>query len=206
MPDIFQNYTACILDLDNTLYPEIQYLQAAWQEMGKFISEKSDISAEEIAADLEQDFIHSGRENLLNRFILKYKLEESLLPELLKILRLVQVPGGLFLYPEYAGWKKNIQVHPCQIFVVTNGNISQQQNKIRQIHWNNVIVKEFIYANSFMYNKPSPEAFLFVADKYNLKESEILCVGDSETDAQAAEAAGMNFMYADIFREKLIHG
>lgn len=55
------------------------------------------------------------------------------------------------------------------------------------------IFKDVLGPNHFP-GKPNPESSLYLCNKYNLKPSEVIYVGDSETDIKTAQNAGMNII------------
>jgi FMN phosphatase YigB (HAD superfamily) len=194
-------YQYFIFDLDNTLYPEIQYLQAAWLEIGNWLQVwKPEYSPKCIAEWLSQDFHTQGRTQLLNRFIQHFDLEAEDLNYLLDILRTVQVPGGILLFPDIQTWLKSEIIQGKSIFIITNGNPVQQKNKFEQLQRYNLPIKEFLMANTIL-PKPDPAAFLHILHKHRLNPTNGISIGDSVEDRQASEAAGIAFMPVEEFRE-----
>ena len=63
----FQNYDVILFDLDDTLYPEIDYLKVAFKAIGKELEDKYALNAIEIEAYLINTFIKNGRQNLFNK-------------------------------------------------------------------------------------------------------------------------------------------
>jgi histidinol-phosphate phosphatase family protein len=58
---------------------------------------------------------------------------------------------------------------------------------------------EMAYRRDCPQRKPAPGALLDALSRYQARPQECLCVGDQETDRQAAEAAGIPFVPADEF-------
>lgn len=196
-------YQTFILDLDNTLYDEKHYLYPAYNAISQLAHSHNSETPELLYAIwLQQNFRKTGRQGLLDRLIESFKLDSGLLPEMLTILRNVEIKGGINLYPEIYAIPIRFELFQIQYFVLTNGNKIQQQNKIKQINWENIQITEFVFASDFE-PKPSAEAFSYISSKYNLDAKTILSIGDSETDKIASEKAGIDFMWIDQFKSFL---
>ena len=82
----------------------------------------------------------------------------------------------------------------CKVYILTNGNREQQQNKIESLDIQEILSKiEVIYANEYV---PKPSACgidKIVIENEVEKESVIMC-GDSEVDYLAAKNAGIDFI------------
>ncbi len=196
-------YSAIIFDLDNTLYAEKDYLNAAYSAIGKWIfSQSHNQSAILYSIWLQQNFIKNDRQGLFNRFLEQFELSDELLPGMLKILRTVQLKKQLNLYPELYALPEKISRSDIKYFIVTNGNPEQQLNKIRQINWDRLLITECILAANSN-PKPAPDSLVGICTNYKYLPSEVLFVGDAPTDKMAADAAGIDFMDAIHFREIL---
>ena len=88
------------------------------------------------------------------------------------------------------------------VFVITNGNIIQQKNKVRNIEWN--LLDEsliFVYANEFK-KKPSNKCFNYIKKKYLLSKDSTIMIGDSLIDKKFAKNSGISFMFINEFINK----
>ena len=82
-----------------------------------------------------------------------------------------------------------------QIFIVTNGNVIQQKNKIKNIEFGGLLDHiQVIYADEIK-PKPDPEAFFYLQKKYRVSPERIVMIGDSTTDESFAAAAGIDFIH-----------
>lgn len=199
MLSLFQNYDYLIFDLDDTLYPEIQYLDGAYKSIANFIAKNTNISSEKIYNYLTLQFSESGRHLLFDRLLSNFNINSAILPEMLKILRTFKPKKEILLY------SKIYKILPALIskskytFVVTNGNVEQQKNKVKNINWKNLNENLiFIYANT-LNKKPSPESFNFIKKKYFINPTKTIMVGDSYTDKEFAENCKINFLHTKEF-------
>lgn len=189
-----RQYHSLILDLDNTLYDERNYLVPAYAAMARWINTQfpniSEITAQ---AWLLDEYNHNRKNKLLSRWLEFLQLPESLLPDLLTILRNIQLPQKIRLFTQYYQPNCLLFHHPFNLFIITNGNPVQQRNKIRQIDFGNLNIKEIIYANEIE-PKPGPGAIQYLIRHYQLDPSKVLSIGDQDTDKMASHAAGLDYL------------
>lgn len=189
----FNNYNCYIFDLDNTLYDENSYLFSAYEEMALNLSLKYDIDAIIVKNFLVETFLVSGRLKLFNNLINSFKLPQSVLPDLLNILRNHKMINQISLFPELEVLIRKLIIENKSIFILTNGNVQQQKNKINQIDWKGIKKLKFVFANELV-PKPSPEGVLFILKESNCKRDKVLFIGDSIVDEQCAHAANIDFL------------
>jgi FMN phosphatase YigB (HAD superfamily) len=185
-----KKYSQIILDLDNTLIYEKDYLYSAYQ----IISEKlgqNEIESQRMFLYLKNNFELGHRANLFNSFIITYNLSPLVLQYMLEELRNVNVAGGLNLTKEGKCILHFIKKLKKEYIIITNGNPIQQANKMRQINWDNHLQpSKVVFANEYK-PKPSPEVFFMLS---NLNSSEkVLYIGDSEVDREFALNSGIDF-------------
>ncbi len=189
----FLNFECCIFDLDDTLYSEKYYLFSAYKVIGKFVYSKYDLNEDLVVNYLISEFKKKGRNKLFNYLISEFKLEESDLKIFLEILRNHKMNNKLFLFNEMEKLLSYLNYHGIPIFLLTNGNVEQQKNKIDQINWNGIKFKEFIFAN-LLIPKPSPESLKYIINKYNFSSKNMIFIGDSIIDKQCAKYANVPFV------------
>ena len=217
----FQNYNAIIFDLDDTLYPEIEYLKPAFKAISEAIEAEYTVNALEIEHFLIKTFENEGRSMLFNKcfnhFIKteneaenKAKNEQNTegvyfenmsIHSYLQILRTVKIPNKIALFPYVYRLIPQLIAEEKQIFVLTNGNPTQQRNKIAHLDWQNLDAQmTFVFANEFA-PKPSPRVFNdFLEPNFHLKTKKTLFIGDAETDAEFSQNVGFDFLHVDYLR------
>jgi HAD superfamily hydrolase (TIGR01549 family) len=173
-----------LFDLDNTLIEEDEYLFEAYAAIAKVY--KFDVN------EMIEVYLNEGREWLFDKMIGRHGGEKK---EYLRILRTVRLPEKLQIYPDMLQLMKSIINGRNRIFVVTNGNLTQQVNKVRQTDWQGLKIT-FIYA-SIIFPKPDKRLFDYMKKKYDLRESDTVMIGDSETDRQFSINSNIKF-YACI--------
>ena len=82
------------------------------------------------------------------------------------------------------------------LFILTNGNVTQQKNKISSL--NIPFKKEIkVYYSSSMgeeFEKPNPFFLLKILNDNNFCKEQVIYIGDSEIDEKTASAAGVTFV------------
>lgn len=190
--DIF-NYKGYIFDLDDTLYSEKQYLFSAYEEIANNISTSNGLDANQIKMFLIENFIKNGRKNLFDNLINKFNLAQNSMNEILHVLRNHKTTPKIKLYPEMEELIKKLIVNNKSIYILTNGNVVQQKNKINQIDWSEIAGLKFVFANE-LNPKPSPESAFYIIQDSSIGSRDILFIGDSEVDRECAMQAGIDFM------------
>ena len=191
--NLFDSYQVIIFDLDNTLYDESVYLFSAYNDIGKFIEKQVGGYSGEYVSFLVTSFKKYGHHGLfdmlLSHFGFKTKIEMN---DLLFLLRHTKVV--LKVYDEMKMVLEYLLNRKCKVYILTNGNREQQQNKIESLDIQEILSKiEVIYANEYV---PKPSACCIdkiVIENEVEKESVIMC-GDSEVDYLAAKNAGIDFI------------
>jgi phosphoglycolate phosphatase-like HAD superfamily hydrolase len=221
--NIFQNYKVVLFDLDDTLYQEIEYLKAAFHAIGQFFEKEYALNALQIEDFLITIFTKQGRKNLFNQCFKHFELEinakkrkstdlfrdhrkgalvENIFVEqCLNILRTVELREKIRFYPFVYEVIPKLLKQGKQIFIITNGNVLQQENKLKHLEWNGMDVSiTVVFANQFA-PKPSPKVFTdFLEPNFNLKNKSILFVGNAETDAEFSSNIGVDFLHVDYFK------
>ena len=194
-----QQYKFFIFDLDNTLYPEMSYLSEAYYNIGLYLGEKESVNPKEIHKYLLEKFIDDGRESLFDSMLSNFNLSNIFLEDLLRILRTFTPKKKIDLFPKIYEILPQIIKNSNKVFVLTNGNVIQQKNKVRNINWRfNDKHLVFIYANEYK-QKPAIDSFNFIKKKYDIKNELTIMVGDSAIDKTFADNCNIRFMFIDDF-------
>jgi len=199
MKSLTTNYDYFLFDLDDTLYPEIEYLKGAYKRIAKFLSNKTNIKHEVISSFLINRFENEGRELLFDSMFDYFKIDFKYLTNILEIMRTYTPDSKLSLYPNIYEKLPLILKEATQVFVVTNGNVIQQKNKVRNIDWKLLDEKiTFIYANEYK-KKPSVDSFNVIKREFTIQENSTIMIGDSHFDKKYAENCKIDFMFVEKF-------
>lgn len=196
---LYKNYisskSAFIFDLDNTLYPEKDYLYQIYYMIGQFIEYQETFDHDKITKFLIDEFEQNGRKNLFNKLIERFGLSEEYMENFLRLMRTGRLPLRLMLYKEIEILLNELVDLDKKIFILTNGNPEQQYNKIIQIDWNGLQQYIKCYFANEINPKPAPDAMLKIIEEHELNKEEIIFIGDSVEDEECAKAAGVEFCY-----------
>ena len=196
---LINKYEYFLFDLDDTLYPEIKYLDEAYRNIGKFLEKKTKIEPKSVYNFLMSNFIENGRINLFNNMFSFFDIDIKYLESVLNIMRTYQSQNKIFLYKNIYKSLPFIINNSKLVFVVTNGNVIQQNNKVKNIEWKSLEKKiVFVYANEHK-KKPSSKSFCFIKEKYKIEEEFTLMIGDSIVDKEYAENCKIDFMHIKEF-------
>lgn len=196
---LYKNYIstkqAFIFDLDNTLYPEKDYLYQIYYMIGQFIEYQETFDHDKITKFLIDEFEQNGRKNLFNKLIERFGLSEEYMENFLRLMRTGRLPLRLMLYKEIEILLNELVDLDKKIFILTNGNPEQQYNKIIQIDWNGLQQYIKCYFANEIKPKPAPDAMLKIIEEHELNKDEIIFIGDSVEDEECAKVAGVEFCY-----------
>ena len=200
-----EEFSLVIFDLDNTLYPENEFLFPAYKAIARLVSDKDGVNAADAENFLINNFLKEGRRNLFDRFISEFGLKNSGLNDFLKTLRSHKSETKIKLTPQLSKILEACIEKNIKVAVVTNGNPEQQRNKIDSIEWKGMLPELFIVYADETERKPSPKPLQIVLKKFETSGVNALFIGDDKVDESAANAAGIRFLHAQS-ADKLILG
>ena len=191
----FPDYQMMVLDLDNTIIREMDYLNGAYKQIASLLSEGAKYTTSHIYSRLLCRFTKYGRKMIFDRVCSDLELNASrYIPKCLEILRTVDLLEPLKLedwVPPSLDFRHFNGLHST---VLTNGNPTQQMNKYKQIDWQQIPIPFLCLANNLR-PKPFPDGIFWIMDLFDVTASEIIFVGDSEVDRKAAAKAGTSFIH-----------
>ena len=191
------DFDTFLIDLDDTLYDEKNYLFEAYERIGVFISSKLNLENEVISDFLKETFIKEGRGNLFDKLFNNYKIKHDLRDEMLEIMRSLSLKNKIQLFPEAYVLLEHLKENSKKIILVTNGNVKQQENKVNNINWRGLRnYFDVIYAKNFG-SKPNSSVFDLAIEKFNLLNQRVLMIGDSKVDSEFAKNCSIEFIHRD---------
>lgn len=194
---LLEHKKAFVFDLDNTLYPEKDYLYQVYYMVGQFIEYQETFDHQIITKYLINEFENNGRAHVFDKLIEKFNLKKEYVDNCIRLLRTARLPLKLLLFKE-AEWMLNKLVeHKKQIFILTNGTTDQQYNKITQIEWNGLQKHIICYYANEIVPKPAPDGLLKIMEEHQLNTEDMVFIGDADIDENCAKAAGVEFVYIE---------
>ncbi|WP_165784604.1 HAD family hydrolase [Solitalea longa] len=191
---LINDFDVFVFDLDDTLYPEIEYLKYAYAEIADYVSQKYQLNRDSINTFLIDTFLTEGRVKLFDKLIKTYFLDQDDVVSFLEILRNVSINNIIEPFPLIIDLLRTLKERNKLVFILTNGNPVQQKNKIESINWHDL--NSFftpIYAN-LLAPKPSPIGLFEILKLSSAVSEKIIFIGDSEVDRLSAYNAQMAFL------------
>jgi len=189
------NLSLFIFDLDNTIYKEEDYLFQAYkaiaEECAGSLPSRTRKALYTILKDL---YLQQGCEKLFDKFLDVVGLNKSYLPVCLKILRSFKPGKPLEIDKKVKKILISLNSRSKRIFILTNGNVDQQRNKIRHIKWDGLDNKiVFVFADEIE-PKPSPAGIIYILKSTGTAKDNAIMIGDSEIDLKCASNGGIKFI------------
>ena len=172
-----------IFDLEDTLYPEKQFLFLAY----KNISENATGHQDGIYNFLKKTYLTYGRKNIFDKLEEKFTDTGLTVNKCLELLRSTVCPQCFDHYSWVISFIRIAQV--SELKIITNGNVQQQMNKVNSINWA-VDKKEIVYAELFE-PKPSTSSFYKLSRWQDFMDP--IYVGDSQSDKKFSENLKIEF-------------
>lgn len=191
----FQNFSLYIFDLDNTIYKEEDYLFQAYKAIAaKFAEILPDQSKNELFRILKDLYLKEGREKLFDKFLKIVCLDNSYLPDCLKILRSFVPEKPIEINKKVKKVLTSLKRLGKSVFILTNGNIVQQKNKIKHIRWDGLDKQiGFVFANEIE-PKPSPAGVFHILKITGIQVEKTILIGDSDIDQACAQNSGIQYL------------
>ncbi len=188
---------AFVFDLDNTIYPEKDYLYQIYYMIGQFIEYQETYDHEKVTKFLIDEFESVGRHNLFDKLIERFNLKEEYKENFLRLMRTGRLPLKLLMFKEVEELMNLLVDEKKYIFILTNGHPEQQYNKITQLEWKGLQKHIKCYFANEIKPKPAPDAMLKLMEEHNLIAEDVVFIGDADIDENCAKAAGVDFCHVE---------
>ena len=198
-----KSYKALVLDLDNTIYPEKDYLFQVYYLIGEFVEFQEAVPHDQVTKFLVDEFMAKGRDRIFDKMIAHFNLSETYLENCFRLLRTAKLPLPLLIFEDMLLRLQEASEAGLRLFVLTNGNPEQQLNKIKHLEWHGLDQHIKCYFCNEIAPKPAPDAMLKLLADHQLAPSEVLFLGDANIDEDCAKAAGVDFErvnFVDVIR------
>ncbi len=166
-----------VFDLDDTLYPEITFVESGFKEVAQWLDNEFGLNKNEAFKQMLQLLEEKGRGEIFNDVLKKHNLfSKQLLKKCIQKYRL-HYPE-IKLYPEAKSCLERLRNFP--LYVVTDGHKIVQSNKVKALQLNKYVKHVYItYRYGIKRSKPSPYCFELIAKKENAPFDEIAYVADN---------------------------
>lgn len=180
-------HRSVIFDLDNTLYDEHTFLFNGYRRVVQYVALLTGLDSQEGYKFLRRTYMTEGRVGLFDKFIRQFRLQSPVTRDCIldQLRNLSGVRLSCFSYC--------LEFFPraSKVFVITNGNLSQQKAKCQSLgllSLNKDLV--IVYAAEHK-PKPGDAAYNWLSSHYELVDP--VYIGDDDSDAEFASRCGMTF-------------
>lgn len=169
---------AVVFDLDDTLYPEYNYVLSGFEAVGKEVEKLYGLKN---ATAKMTELFNADKQNVFNRLLdgfgIVYGKTDIL--HLAEIYRM-HFPN-IALSQEVKDTLVKLKQSGFMAGIITDGRPEQQKLKIKALGLKNLIDKIIITdeLGGVEYRKPCPKAFIEMSEKFNVSFEEMVYVGDN---------------------------
>lgn len=186
---------AILFDLDDTLYPEIEYVKSGFRVVAKFISQYG-ANEDAVFAQMLDDLAQNGRGKIFDRILEKFALKNRLSVQTLVFMYRTHIPE-ISLPKESESFLDRLFSIGITLGIVTDGATIVQRHKICALgleKWCKIMLCTDVLGKEFW--KPSPVPFMVALNLLNLEPKESIYVGnDPKKDFLGANQIGMQTIW-----------
>lgn len=169
---------AVVFDLDDTLYPEIDYVKSGFSEVGKQLEKRFGIKS---AYQKLFDFFRIDKNDVYGRLLrdCKISFNESDIDDLIEIYRTHK--PKLTLSCEVKETLSTLSLKGLKLGIITDGRPHQQWAKIQALDLDKLVDKIIVTdeLGGIEFRKPNPIAFEKMCIEFNIQPSDMVYVGDN---------------------------
>lgn len=186
-----RKFKAVIFDLDDTLYPEIDYVKSGFEVVSKYISKKINKDSDQVFNKLLKLF-EEDRKNVFNRLLEQYDIGQELVKECIKLYR--NHYPDIKLNEVIRGLLQLLKENKFKIGIITDGRPEGQWNKIKALglekYCDYIIVTDEL--GGIEYRKPCEIPYKKMLQELGIQAKEAIYVGDNPAkDFITANKLGM---------------
>ncbi len=170
-----------IFDLDDTLYPEKDYVFSGFEVISNFLQKKYHLDAKNSLQFLQSNFEANGRDKIFDLLLSTIMPEQQKNEQLAVIKEMVEIyrnhSPNIDLNIETIDLLNEIKCSGWKMSIVTDGLPLMQKNKIQSLGLDSFF-DTIIYCWEYKCPKPSPIGFKIASEKMNIDIENCLIVGD----------------------------
>jgi FMN phosphatase YigB (HAD superfamily) len=192
----FESYNtkkAFVLGFDNVIYPEKDYLLQVYYLFSEFMAYSEQLDSSKIISFMQAEFAVSGADQIFEKTADAFNIPPKYKENFLLLHENARLPLKLLMYQQVLAFLQEVVVNRKEIILLINGNPAQQLNKIKQLEWHGLEQYLRVYfADEFA--SIGSEALEFIKQQHNLKNEDILMIGNVSTDEIYAANAEVNYL------------
>ncbi len=187
-----------LFDLDDTLYPEKQYIYQGFWNVACILYRKHRLDCIETYLKLVEIF-RSGSSKVFNDFVRSRNINEEV-NYIVDIYR--KSDKKLYLYKDVLESLKYLKKVNSNLILVTNGRSETQWYKIKHLGLREIFDDIFVLDDfGVEYWKPSILIFSKISSKYGNNLSDYFFVGNGEEDFAFSKTLGINFILINRYNK-----
>ncbi len=169
---------AVLFDLDNTLYPEIDFVKSGFAVVSRYLAGRYNLDEKLIADEMFSILQKDGRGKVFDTLLKKINLYSDDNVKLLLYLYRSHRPTIKF-YPDVIPVINKLQTNGYLLAIITDGMASVQKNKVDALKLNNLI-KLIIYTDELGREcwKPSTISYKIALNLMKLTAEQAIYIGD----------------------------
>ena len=184
--------TAVLFDLDDTLYPEIEFVKSGFRAAARYLSLRYHFSEDSLVKQMLDILRRDGRGKIFDTLLRYLGLYTEEKVRLLVYLYRSHRPT-IHLYKDVLPTLECLRRYGTRLGIITDGMASVQKNKIAALGLNNLF-GVIVYTDELGKNcwKPSAIPYKIALELLEARPSEAVYVGDSPSkDFLAPNSMGM---------------
>lgn len=183
---------AILFDLDDTLYPEIDFVKSGFHEVAETIANTQSLESQDLFTRMMEILKEDGRGQVFDKLLRDLGLHSAERVSLMTYIYRSHAPK-IELYPDTRPILNELKERNVKTGIITDGMAIVQNRKILALGLEE-LVDEIIYTDVFGRDfwKPSSLPFLVASEMLNLDPRDAMYVGDNITkDFIGANLVGM---------------
>lgn len=191
-----ETYNAFIFGLDNVLYPEKDYLLQVYYLFSEFMEYTEQLNAKDITEFMQLEYVHHGHVNIFEKTAAKFNISQKYLSNFELLHENARLPLKLLPFQKILSLLQEIVVERKAIYLLVTGTPLMQLNKIKQLEWHGLEKYLKVYFSEEFEPLLSAKSVDFIVEQHKLNKEEILYIGNEVEEEEAAQKAGVEFLYA----------
>ncbi len=176
---LLNEYDCILLDLDDTLYPEVAFVYSGLRAVAQYLAAKVDETEAQLYAQLVEYLEQDGRGKIFNAILRRYNLETPLNVRALIYLYRTHTPA-LSFYPDTVDFLVTARKRGHKLGIITDGKASVQWRKIQALavepYVDMVICTDDLGKSCW---KPSDVPYRYALQTLNCAPQRAMYVGDN---------------------------
>jgi len=195
--------TAVVFDMDDTLYPESQYILSGFKACAVWAEQHIGIANEEGYSKLEKLYHDGIRNNTFNVWLEHYNIHDdiNIIKQLVQVYRTHK--PSITPYPEIPNILSYLSQRRIKIGLVSDGYLTVQQNKFNSLglakYFDAIVFSDQWGRENW---KPSQRPYVEVLKQLQVEPHNAIYIGDNPTkDFLGANQLGMSTIWLNLNQE-----